>query len=79
MKLIRNFWTIKINQWYKFINYEIKNNKLFSSKEYTKLAEKTVKSIKNLSNDIKAKKLDAYRNKKCEQQNSNNHFKIFCD
>tara|TARA_B100001248_G_C27049304_1_gene304491 strand:- start:306 stop:485 length:180 start_codon:yes stop_codon:yes gene_type:complete len=50
-----------------------------SYKKYTKLAEKTVKSKKNLSNDIKAKEHEAYWNKKCEQQNSDNHFKIFCD
>jgi len=32
---------------------------------------------KNLSNDIKAKGLEAYWNKECEQQHSNNHFKFF--
>ena len=34
---------------------------------------------KNLSYDNKAKELEAYWNKECEQHPSNNHCKIFCD
>jgi len=34
---------------------------------------------KNLSYDIKAKELEAYWNKECEQHPSNNQCKIFCD
>ena len=34
---------------------------------------------KDLSYDIKAKELESYWNKECEQHPSNNHCKIFCD
>ena len=34
---------------------------------------------KDLSYDIKAKELEAYWNKECEQHLSNNHCKSFCD
>ena len=33
----------------------------------------------SISYDIKAKELEAYLNKECEQHPSNNHSKIFCD
>ena len=34
---------------------------------------------KDLSYDNKAKELEAYWNKECEKNPSNNHCKIFCD
>ena len=34
---------------------------------------------KDLSFDVKAKELEAYWNKECEQHPSNNHCKIFCN
>jgi hypothetical protein len=35
--------------------------------------------MRDLSNDIKAKELEAYWNKECAEHPNNNHCKIYCN